>query len=42
MPLAVSTTEAVLSGVAVLALIAVPYFVLYRVFRHDSHESPDE
>jgi hypothetical protein len=42
MPLAVTVTQAVLSGVVVLVLIAVPYWFLYRIFRHDSHKAPDE
>ena len=42
MPLAVSVVEALLSGVAVIALIAIPYWVLYRIFREDSHKAPDE
>ena len=42
MPLGVSVLEASLSGLAVIALIAVPYWALYRIFRNDSHESPDE
>jgi hypothetical protein len=42
MPLAVSVTEALLSGVAVIALIAIPYWALYRIFRKDSHQAPDE
>jgi hypothetical protein len=42
MPLAVSVLEAVLSGVAVIALIAIPYWALYRIFRNDSHKPSDE
>lgn len=42
MPVAVSALEAVLSGVAVIALIAIPYWALYRIFRNDSHESRDD
>ena len=38
MPLAVSLTTALLSGVAVLALIAVPYWVLYRIFGRDEDD----
>jgi hypothetical protein len=42
MPLAVSLVEALLSGVAVIALIAIPYWALYRLFRNDSHKAPDD
>jgi hypothetical protein len=42
MPLAVSALEAVLSGVAVIALIAIPYWALYRIFRNDSHKAEDD
>jgi hypothetical protein len=38
MPLAVSVLEAALSGVAVLLLIAIPYWVLYRLFRDDGDD----
>ena len=42
MPVAVSALEAVLSGVAVIALIAVPYWALYHIFRDDGHDPRDE
>jgi hypothetical protein len=35
MPVAVSLTTALVSALVVLALIAVPYWVLYRIFGND-------
>ena len=42
MPLAVSVLDAVLYGLALLALIAIPYWVLYRVFRDDDPRGPED
>lgn len=42
MPLAFNALDAVGSFVGVVVAIAIPYFVLYRIFRNDSPEPTED